>query len=119
MSALRKHPRSSRAARAAAETIGGPLVWTFDGPFAMCIADMEDAVRRAIVQVGDVASIAVLIELSLPRLMRRVEAGDAIQPAWRLFLERMSERYGLPAPPRVRPLRIEAPLATLVIAYRN
>jgi hypothetical protein len=94
-------------------------MWTFDGPFTTCIADMEDALRRAIVQVGDVASIAVLIEISLPRLMRRVEAGEVIQPAWRLFLERMSDRYGLPAPPRVRPLRIEAPLATLVIAYRN
>lgn len=119
MRASRKRPRSSRPARAAAEAIGGPLVWTFDGPFATCLADMEDALRRAIVQVGDVASIAVLIEVSLPELRRRVEAGDAIQPAWRLFLERMSDRYGLPTPPRVRPLRIEAPLATLVIAYRS
>lgn len=119
MKALRNHPRSSRLARPPADVIGGPLVWTFDGPFATCIADMEDALRRAIVQVGDVASIAVLIEVSLPRLMRRVEEGAVIQPAWRLFLERMSDRYGLPAPPRVRPLRIEAPLATLVIAYRS
>ncbi|HEY2865137.1 MAG TPA: hypothetical protein VGK37_16060 [Casimicrobiaceae bacterium] len=119
MSALRKHPQVSRVPRASVDAIGGPLVWTFDGAFATCIADMEDALRRAIVQVGDVASIAVLIEVSLPRLMRRVEAGEAIQPAWRLFLERISDRYGLPAPPRVRPLRTEAPLATLVIAYRN
>ena len=94
-------------------------MWTFDGEFAMCLADMEDALRRAIVQVGDVASIAVLIEISLPGLKRRVDAGDAIQPAWGQMLERMSERYGLPAPPRVRPLDVEGPLATLVIAYRS
>ena len=119
MRAFRKQARASRLAHIPAEAIGGPLVWTFDGPFAMCLADMEDALRRAIVQVGDVASIAVLIEVSLPRLERRVAAGDAIQPAWRLFLDRISDRYGLPAPPRVRPLRIEAPLATLVIAYRS
>jgi hypothetical protein len=119
---LRKHTRparSSRAAHSAAEAIGGPLVWTFDGAFATCLADMEDALRRAIVQVGDVASIAVLIEISLPRLKRRVDAGDAIQPAWGQLLERMADRYGLPAPPRVRPLDVEGPLATLVIAYRS
>jgi hypothetical protein len=40
---------------------------------------------RALVQVGDVASIAVLVELSLPALMRRVQEGDAIQPAWGRF----------------------------------
>jgi hypothetical protein len=111
--------RRKTQAHAAAETIGGPLVWTFDGAFATCLADMEDALRRAIVQVGDVSSIAVLIELSLPRLKRRVDAGDAIQPAWGIFLEQMSDRYGLPAPPRVRPLDSEGPLATLVIAYRS
>ena len=119
MRPLRKHPRPSSPARAAAEAIGGPFVWTFDGPFATCLADMEDALRRAIVQVGDVSSIAVLIEVSLPGLRRRADAGDAIQPAWGQFLERMSDRYGLPSPPRVRPLGIEGPLATLVIAYRG
>jgi hypothetical protein len=56
--------------------IGGPLVWAFDGPLAQCLADVEDALRRAIVQVGDVASIAVMLELSLPALDRRVRAGD-------------------------------------------
>ena len=101
------------------EAIGGPLVWTFDGPFATCLADMEDALRRAIVQVGEVSSIAVLIELSLPGLERRVNAGDAIQPAWSRFLERMTDHYGLRARPRVRALDKEGPLATLVIAYRS
>lgn len=119
MKPLRKHPRASSPARAAVDSIGGPLVWTFEGPFATCLADMEDALRRAIVQVGDVSSIAVLIEVSLPGLKRRLDAGEAIQPAWGQFLERMSDRYGLPAPPRVRPLDIEGPLATLVIAYRG
>jgi hypothetical protein len=116
MRPLRKDPRKSRAA---ADAIGGPLVWTFDGAFATCLADMEDALRRAIVQVGDVASIAVLIEISLPGLKGRVDAGDAIQPAWGQFLERVSERYGLPAPPRVHPLLSDGPLVTLVIAYRS
>jgi len=99
--------------------MGGPLVWTFDGPLVTCLADMEDALRRAIVQVGEVSSIAVLIELSLPGLKRRVDAGDAIQPAWSQFLERITDRYGLRARPRVRPLDKEGPLATLVIAYRS
>ena len=103
MRPLRKHPRPSSRAHPVVEAIGGPLVWTFAGPFATCLADMEDALRRAIVQVGDVSSIAVLIEVSLPALKRRVDAGDAIQPAWGQFLERMADRYGLPAPPRVRP----------------
>ena len=74
MRPLRKHPRPSSPARGAVEAIGGPLVWTFDGSFATCLADMEDALRRAIVQVGDVSSIAVLIEVSLPGLKRRVDA---------------------------------------------
>jgi hypothetical protein len=120
--ALRKQPRSShspRLAHSAADAIGGPLVWTFDGTLATCLADMEDALRRAIVQVGDVATIAVLIEISLPGLKRRVDAGDAIQPAWGQMLERMADRYGLPAPPRVRPLNVEGPLVTLIIAYRS
>jgi hypothetical protein len=96
-----------------------PLVWTFDGPFATCLADMEDTLRRAIVQVGDVARIAVMVELSLPALRSRVGAGDAIQPAWGRFLDSMTSRYGLPAAPRVRHLKADGPLATLVIAYRS
>jgi hypothetical protein len=96
-----------------------PLVWTFDGPFATCLADMEDTLRRAIVQVGDVARIAVMVELSLPALRSRVGAGDAIQPAWGRFLEAMTSRYGLPAAPRVCHRRAPGPLATLVIAYRS
>jgi hypothetical protein len=56
--------------------VSGPFVWTFDGPFATCLADIEDTLRRAIVQVGDVGSILILIELSLPALKRRVDAGD-------------------------------------------
>ena len=116
MKPLRKRTRPPRSA---VEAIGGPLVWTFDGTFATCLADMEDALRRAIVQVGDVASIAVLIELSLPGLKRRVDAGEAIQPAWGQLLDRISDRYGLPAAPLVHPLDAEGPLATLVIAYRS
>ena len=80
---------------------------------------MEDTLRRAIVQVGDVARIAVLIELSLPALRVRVAAGDAIQPAWGRFLERLPRATGLPAAPRVRHLTKGGPLATLVIAYRS
>ena len=99
--------------------IGGPLVWTFDGPIAQCLADVEDALRRAIVQVGDVASIAVMLELSLPALDRRVRAGDRLQPAWAEFVARLADRYGLQRAPRVRPVRGEGPLATLVIAYRS
>jgi hypothetical protein len=113
----RSGPRGD--ARVRAEPIGGPLVWSFDGPFATCLADLEDALRRAIVQVGDVASIAVLIEISLPALKQRVDAGDAIQPAWGAFMERLSRRYGLPSVPRVRPVRAAGPLATLVLAYRS
>jgi hypothetical protein len=96
-----------------------PLVWTFDGPFATCLADMEDTLRRALVQVGDVARIAVLIELSLPALRLRVAAGDAIQPGWGRFLGSLTVRYGLPATPRVRHLTRDGPLATLVLAYRS
>ena len=99
--------------------VSGPFVWTFDGAFAIYLADMEDTLRRAIVQVGDVASIVILIELSLPALKRRVEAGDSIQPAWQHFIERLTERYGLPTPPRARPLTSAGPLATLVVAYRS
>ena len=77
---------------AAPDAVAAPLVWSFDGEFATCLADAEDALRRAIVQVGDVAAIGVLVELSLPALKRRVAAGDSIQPAWGLFLERIGTR---------------------------
>jgi hypothetical protein len=99
--------------------VGGPLVWAFDGPIAGALADLEDALRRAIIQVGDVAAIAVLIELSLPALQRRIEAGDALQPAWSAFIERASTRYGLQAGPRVRHMREDGPLARLVVVYLN
>jgi hypothetical protein len=99
--------------------IPAPLVWTFDGPFMACLANLDDALRRALVQVGDVSALAILVELSLPALKARVHAGDAIQPAWGSFLERLSERYGLPITPRVRHVRDAGPLVTLVIAYRS
>ena len=95
-----------------------PLVWTFDGPIERCLADLEDTLRRAIVMVGGVSRVALLIDLSLPALQRRVVAGDVLQPGWGRFQERL-EGYGLPSPPRVRPLKSDGPLATLVIAYRN
>jgi hypothetical protein len=112
-------PLHKRDARAGAPKGPPPLVWTFDGPFATCLADMEDTLRRAIVQVGDVARIAVMVELSLPALRSRVGAGDAIQPAWGRFLDAVTSRYGLPAAPRVRHRTAPGPLATLVIAYRS
>jgi len=101
------------------ESVAGPFVWTFDDSFAGCLAGIEDTLRRAIVQLGDVASIVVLIELSLPALRLRVDEGEAIQPAWTRFFERLSTRYGLPAPPRVHPCEAAGPLATLVVAYRS
>jgi hypothetical protein len=100
------------------DALPAPLVWTFDGPFERCLADLDDTLRRALVMVGDAARLALLIDLSLPAVKQRVEAGDRLQPAWGLFLERIA-RYGLPADPRVRHLRAAGPLATLVIAYRN
>lgn len=100
-------------------SIGGPFVWTFDGPIAASLADLEDALRRAIVEVGDVASLAVMIELSLPALKRRVDRGEALNPAWSSFTSRVASRYGLERPPRVRHLRGDGPLATLVVAYRS
>ena len=96
-----------------------PLVWTFDGDFATCLADLEDALRRAIVQLGGVSRLVVAIDVSLPALHRRVQAGDAVQPAWREFLARVSKRYGLPAAPKLRYLPAPGPLATLVILYRS
>jgi hypothetical protein len=110
---------TARAARTPPRDAREPLVWTFDGPFAACVADMEDALRRAIVQLGDVSRVAMLIELSLPALQSRVHAGDEIQPAWRDFLARATRRYGLPAAPIVRHSRAAGPLATMLIAYRS
>jgi len=107
--------RTRRAERVAE----APLVWTFDGPFETCLFDMEDTLRRAIVQIGDVSRIAVLIDLSLPALHARVECGDQVQPAWGRFLEALTRRYGLPATPRVRHSKTHGPLVTLVIAYRS
>jgi hypothetical protein len=115
---LKPSPPHARKA-AYRDTIGDPLVWTFDGAFATCLADLEDALRRAIVQIGAVASIAVLVELSLPALKQRVDAGERVQPVWGDFLERLSRRYGLPAPPRIRHARSAGPLVTLVVAYRS
>ena len=100
------------------DVLPAPLVWTFDGPFERCLDDLEDSLRRAIVLIGDVSRVALLIDLSLPALQRRVEAGDRIQPAWGRFVERLSG-YGLPSFPRVRHLRTRGPLATLVVAYRS
>jgi len=99
--------------------VEAPLVWTFDGPFVTCLHDMEDTLRRAIVQIGDVSRIALMIELSLPALRARVEAGDSIQPAWGRYLDALMWRYGLPAAPQVRHLKTQGPLAKLVIAYRS
>ena len=108
-----------REARPRTQKVEAPLVWTFDGPFVTCLHDMEDTLRRAIVQVGDVSRIALMIELSLPALRARTQSGDAIQPAWGRFLDALTRRYGLPAPPRVRHLKTQGPLVTLVIAYRS
>jgi hypothetical protein len=107
-----------RVARRADE-LPPPLLWTFDGPLAVCLADVEDTLRRAIVQLGDVSAVAVGLDMSLPALAARVKAGDAIQPAWGDFISRMSQRYGLPAPPRVRHRNETGPLVTLVVAYRS
>ena len=109
-------PRSGqRAARA--EALPPLQVWAYDGPFERCLADLEDTLRRSIVRLGSAARIVVLIELSLPALKQRVSMGDAVQPAWSRFLERM-QGYGLPASPRVRHRLQPGPLATLVIGYR-
>ena len=94
-----------------------PLVWRFDGPLAGCLAEAEDALRRAIPLLGDVSRVALRIDLSLPALKARVDAGDALQPGWSRFLDRVG-RCGLPGAPRVRPLRAAGPLLTLVVAYR-
>jgi hypothetical protein len=109
---------SSKATPEAQDGVGPPLVWSFDGSFERSLADAEDCLRRAIVMVGDVARIAVLVELSLPALKKRFDAGDTIQPAWGRFLENIA-RCGLPVPTRVRHLRGAGPLVTLVIAFRS
>ena len=114
----RAEPRIEPRAEGDREALPTPLIWTFDGPFERCLADLDDTLRRALVMVGDAARLALLIDLSLPAIQKRVEAGDRLQPAWGLFIERIA-RYGLPAAPRVRHLRAAGPLATLVIAYRN
>jgi hypothetical protein len=111
-------PRRRPDSAPAPATLPAPLVWTFDGPFERCLADAEDTLRRAIVLVGDVARVALLFDLSLPALQRRVQAGDAVQPAWGRFLASI-ERYRLPAAPSVRHLRADGPLLAMVIAYRN
>ena len=95
-----------------------PLVWTFDGPLERCLADVEDTLRRAVFLVGDVSGLALAIDLSLPALRRRVDAGDAVQPAWGRFIDAVA-KLALPAPPRVRHLSSAGPLLTLVIAYRD
>ena len=124
MRAARRDPRLGDASAHAEtpddddrEALPAPLIWVFDGPFERCLADLDDTLRRALVMVGGAARLALLIDLSLPAVQQRVEAGDRLQPAWDLFLERIA-RYGLPAEPRVRHLRTAGPLATLVIAYR-
>ena len=111
--------RAPRQSRKRDPRIEAPLVWTFDGPFTLCLQDMEDTFRRAIIQVGDVSRILVQIELSLPALKPRVDAGEAIQPAWGQFVDRLAHGYGLPVAPRVRHLAARGPLATMVIAYRS
>jgi hypothetical protein len=111
--------RVGRSTSSRADASPPPLVWTFDGPFTVCLTDVEDTLRRAIVQLGDVSSIVVALDLSLPALASRVHAGDAIQPAWSRFLARVAQRYGLPCPLRVRHRNQAGPLATLVILYRS
>ena len=96
-----------------------PLAWSFDGPLSRCLADIEDTLRRVLVQLGDVGSVAVRVDVSLPALKQRVQAGDALQPVWGEFVTRLSRRYGLPAAPRVRPTRAAGPLFVLVVAYRS
>ena len=114
--AIRSMPRDTTPTR---DRPGTPLFWTFDGTLARCVADAEDTLRRAIVQIGDVSRVVVAIDVSLPALRARVAAGDRIQPAWGAFLERLARRYGLPAAPRLRYLKAAGPLLVMVIAYRS
>jgi hypothetical protein len=113
-----RDPAPTRRRSDADGSLPAPLVWTFDGPFERCLADLEDSLRRGLVLIGDVSRVALLVDVSLPALQRRVRAGDRIQPAWGRFLERLAD-YGLPTFPRVRYLRRSGPLATLVVAYRS
>ena len=39
-------------APAARSDLPEPLVWTFDGPFERCLADLEDTLRRATMRRG-------------------------------------------------------------------
>lgn len=110
---------TTRAAAALTHEVQAPLVWTFDGPFLTCLFDLEDTLRRAIVQIGDVSRVVLRVDVSLLALRERVEFGDAVQPAWGHFLEALTRRYGLPAAPRVRYLKTMGPLVTLVIIYRS
>src|SRR5207245_718966 len=70
--------RKSTSRQALGRGVEAPLLWTFDGPFITCLYDLEDALRRAIVQVGDVSRIAILLELSLPRMHARIQSGESI-----------------------------------------
>ena len=98
-----------RGVAARAERVEAPLVWTFDGPFATCLADIEDTLRRAIVQVGDVSRDR--------RADRSVAAGaQAARRRGRSDAAGMgtvrrtpAQRYGLPAGPRVRHLQDGGP----------
>jgi hypothetical protein len=96
-----------------------PWIWTFEGPFAECLADVEDTLGRAIVELSDVSGAVVALDLSLPALASRVAAGDSLQPAWGRFLARVAQDYGLPQPMRVRHRPQAGPLATLVIIHRS
>ena len=116
------HPGSGamRTARAAAggRPLPSPLVWTFDGPFDRCLADAEDTLRRAIVHgrrrvARRAAGRPVAAGAAAARAGRRRRAAG-LGP-----LPRNIERYGLPAAPRVRHLRGDGPLLTLLVAYRN
>ena len=61
---------SPRSRERDVESLPPPLVWTFDGPFERCLDDLDDSLRRAIVLIGDVSRVALLIDLSLPALLR-------------------------------------------------
>ena len=119
---LRAAPRAAAKPlrlQVSASRVADPLAWSFDGPLVRCLADVEDTLRRVLVQLGDVGAVAVRIDVSLPALKERVLAGDRLQPAWGEFITRLSRRYGLPAAPRVRPTRVAGPLFVLVVAYRS
>jgi hypothetical protein len=116
MSAALASRRPARAGTRAA--LPEPLVWTFDGPLERALDDLEHTLRRALVMVGDVQRIALLVDISLPALAARVRAGDALQPTWSRFVERLGA-CGIPGTPRIRHLKDAGPLATLVVAYRS